>query len=162
MIRQILFAVTLLGIPFILGACEDDEVRLPPGVSKSYRYIECPEDVITFETQEQAAAALREICSGLPAAEEALTIVAITDGDTIVLAGDRTIRITGIDAPEKPPPNKPGEAEPYAAEATQYIRQLLEGRLVRLEPGEERRTTTTGNLPTYSRCLLMRATRQFS
>lgn len=49
----------------------------------------------------------------------------VIDGDTIVLSGGQHIRYIGIDAPEKD--------EPLYKEATELNRQLVEGKIVRLE-----------------------------
>jgi micrococcal nuclease len=54
-------------------------------------------------------------------------VARVIDGDTIVLAGGEHVRYIGIDAPETDP------QEPLAGEATTVNRDLVEGKIVRLE-----------------------------
>lgn len=66
---------------------------------------------------------------------EAVTVVSVVDGDTLHVR-DRsgqthTLRIIGIDTPEKSLDGKP--AEFYAAEATAFAERTLKGRTVYLE-----------------------------
>lgn len=59
-------------------------------------------------------------------------VTRVIDGDTVVLeiGGEpQSTRLLGVDTPEV------RGSEPYAAEATAFTRQLLEGRRVRLEYG---------------------------
>jgi len=49
----------------------------------------------------------------------------VIDGDTLVLEGGRRVRLLGIDAPER--------GRPGADAATARLRELVEGRRVRLE-----------------------------
>lgn len=49
----------------------------------------------------------------------------VIDGDTVVLAGGRRVRLLGIDAPER--------GEPGADAATARLRDLVQGRRVRLD-----------------------------
>ena len=70
----------------------------------------------------------------------------VLDGDTLVIAEpDKSrntritvIRIWGIDAPEaaRPFTDPPREAEPFSAEATEFLRQMVQGQEIslRLEP----------------------------
>ena len=60
----------------------------------------------------------------------------VIDGDTVQLADGRLVRYIGIDTPEVR--RKEGQTwvmdpEPYAREATEANRRLVEGRRVRLE-----------------------------
>jgi len=59
--------------------------------------------------------------SGLTAA----TVVRVIDGDTIVLANGERVRFIGVDAPEV--------GRPGADEATRFVRERVEGRVVWLE-----------------------------
>jgi len=61
--------------------------------------------------------------------ERKFKVERVIDGDTIVLAGDRTVRYIGIDTPEK--------GEPYYEEAKEANRRLVEGKEVKLELDEE-------------------------
>lgn len=55
----------------------------------------------------------------------------VVDGDTIKLIGGERVRYTGIDTPETVHPNKP--VEPFGRAASDYNRELVEGRRVRIE-----------------------------
>ena len=59
------------------------------------------------------------------------------DGDTVVLAGGERVRYIGIDTPELHHPRKP--VQPYAREAMEFNRRLVEGKKVRLETDVNRR-----------------------
>lgn len=60
----------------------------------------------------------------------------VIDGDTITVSGIGTVRLLGVDAPEKQGGLRP--AEPFGDEATRFMRDLVEGQLVRLEYDGER------------------------
>ncbi len=53
------------------------------------------------------------------------------DGDTVVLVGGERVRYIGVDTPELHHPRKP--VQPYAREAMEFNRRLVEGKKVRLE-----------------------------
>jgi len=59
----------------------------------------------------------------------------VVDGDTVVVNGIK-VRLIGIDTPETVHPRKPVQC--YGKEASSYLKDLLEGRRVRLEYGRER------------------------
>lgn len=65
------------------------------------------------------------------------TVVAVLDGDTIVVDGVGTVRYLGIDTPELHHPRKP--VERFAARAAALNRRLVAGRTVRLETDVEER-----------------------
>ena len=65
--------------------------------------------------------------SNTPATEEAL-VVRVIDGDTVELADGRRVRYLGIDTPEM--------GEDYSSEATARNRELVEGKIVELQPGK--------------------------
>lgn len=76
------------------------------------------------------------------AKEEAAFVTRVVDGDTLdVSISGRTerVRLLGIDAPELPHEGVP--EEPFAREATAFVRRLTRGRRVTLspEPGHEDR-----------------------
>lgn len=60
----------------------------------------------------------------------------VIDGDTIVLVGGEKVRYIGVDTPELPHPKK--RAQPYAKEAMEFNRRLVESQKVRLEMDVER------------------------
>ncbi len=67
-------------------------------------------------------------CKGLP--HEGL-VVWVNDGDTFVLQGGERVRLVGINCPEKPHNNKPGEC--FGIEATRFAIKLLKNKTVKLE-----------------------------
>jgi micrococcal nuclease len=64
------------------------------------------------------------------------TCVRVIDGDTIVLDGNETIRLIGVDTPETKDPRKP--VQYYGQEAYEFTRKLVEGKKVRLEYDQDR------------------------
>lgn len=64
-------------------------------------------------------------------------VVAVLDGDTVVVEGVGTVRYVGIDTPELHHPRRP--VERFAARATTINRRLVLGRTVRLETDVEPR-----------------------
>ena len=61
----------------------------------------------------------------------AAVVERVIDGDTVVLVGGEKIRYIGVDTPELGNPKK--KVQPYAKEATEFNRRLVEGQKVRLE-----------------------------
>jgi micrococcal nuclease len=61
----------------------------------------------------------------------------VIDGDTIVLDGEETVRLLGIDTPEMDHPND--SVRQFAQEAKDYVKSLVLDRNVRLEYEWERR-----------------------
>ena len=61
----------------------------------------------------------------------------VVDGDTAVLAGGERVRYIGIDTPELHHPTKP--VQPYAREAKEFNKRMVEGKRVRLEYDVQRR-----------------------
>jgi micrococcal nuclease len=64
------------------------------------------------------------------------TCVRVVDGDTLVLDGQETVRLIGVDTPETKEPREPVEA--FGQEAYEFTKSLVEGRKVRLEFDLER------------------------
>lgn len=64
-------------------------------------------------------------CQAPPATAKVIDVI---DGDTIIIEGGYRVRYIGIDTPEVHP-----RVEAYGIEAWQVNRQLVEGKLVRLE-----------------------------
>lgn len=60
----------------------------------------------------------------------------VVDGDTVVLTNHEPVRYIGMDTPELHHPGKP--IQPYAREAKEFNRHLVEGKPVRLEFDVER------------------------
>ena len=60
----------------------------------------------------------------------------VVDGDTLQLEGGERVRLIGVDTPESVAPNRPQEF--FGLEAAAFPRQLVEGKQVRLEFGDER------------------------
>lgn len=74
------------------------------------------------------------LCQSSAALAESL-VREVNDGDTIVLQDGRTIRYLGVNAPEEASDMNP--AQPFAKEATQYNRNMVLGKTVRLEMDTE-------------------------
>lgn len=55
----------------------------------------------------------------------------VIDGDTITVSGVGVVRLLGVDAPEKTGGYR--QAERFGDDATRFMKQLVEGRIVRLE-----------------------------
>ena len=70
-------------------------------------------------------------------AEKSAFVRHVIDGDTIVLKKGTKIRYRGINTPEIPHKDTPGE--PLGWEATRRNRQLVQGRTVRLVQDDEKR-----------------------
>lgn len=86
-----------------------------------------------------AAVLFLQVGVGL-AGERFVRIEKVVDGDTVALADGEHVRLLGINTPEAEWRGKGGkvtrEAEPLADEATRVLRELVEGRRVRLVVGE--------------------------
>ena len=61
----------------------------------------------------------------------AAVVERVVDGDTVVLVGGERVRYIGVDTPELHHPKK--NVQPYAREAMEFNRRLVEGQKVRLE-----------------------------
>jgi micrococcal nuclease len=81
------------------------------------------------------ALVLLALCLGVWAAPllaaERARVARVIDGDTLVLADGRRVRLIGVDAPEVDCPYR--QAEPWGYESQAYLKQLVEGKRVRLE-----------------------------
>jgi endonuclease YncB( thermonuclease family) len=78
------------------------------------------------------------LAAGAPLAAETGVVEEISDGDTlrVVIGGDRaTVRLIGIDAPERNHPTIGKEF--YGDESSAFLSSLCLGKTVRLEKGEE-------------------------
>ncbi|QDT65016.1 thermonuclease family protein [Calycomorphotria hydatis] len=73
-------------------------------------------------------------------------VVRIVDGDTLIIDGGYRVRLIGVDTPESVHPDLP--PQPYAEEASEYLRELISGKIVRLEFDQER-TDRYGRLLAY-------------
>lgn len=82
----------------------------------------------------RAVALVRRPAGGLPAS--AATVQRVVDGDTLILTKGERVRLLGIDAPETVHPDRP--VEPWGLEASRYAKELVEGKVVRLEFDRER------------------------
>ncbi len=70
--------------------------------------------------------------TSVPGAASRARVVHVVDGDTLVIEGDVTVRLLGLDAPETANPALEHE-QPYGQAATQRLRDLVAGRSVLLE-----------------------------
>jgi len=71
------------------------------------------------------------------AGTEGVTVRHVVDGDSVVLTDQRQVRLIGINAPELGKQDKPDE--PLAVAARNRLRELVQGRAVRLVFEEEQR-----------------------
>lgn len=55
----------------------------------------------------------------------------VIDGDTFEIEGGERVRLIGIDTPESVKPNAPVEC--FGRESSEYLKSLIEGKMVRLE-----------------------------
>lgn len=61
----------------------------------------------------------------------AVIVIRVVDGDTFVLSSGERVRLIGIDTPESVKPGTPVEC--FGREASEHLKQLIEGKPVRLE-----------------------------
>lgn len=66
-----------------------------------------------------------------PASALAQRVRNVIDGDTITVSGIGVVRLIGVDAPEKTGGYR--ASEPFGDEATRFMRNLIEGKIVKLE-----------------------------
>jgi micrococcal nuclease len=59
---------------------------------------------------------------------EQVTVKRVVDGDTFITNDGQRVRLIGIDAPESVKPDTP--AEPFGPEASAYVKELMEGKVV--------------------------------
>lgn len=83
-----------------------------------------------------AALACDRVDAGQAATATTYRVRQVIDGDTITVSGIGTVRLLGVDAPEKTGGYR--ESEPYGDAAARFMRSLLNGRAVRLEYDGER------------------------
>jgi micrococcal nuclease len=69
-----------------------------------------------------------ELAPATTTAADTVRVTRVIDGDTIVISTGEHVRYIGMDTPEMNP-----TPEPYAEAATEANRQLVEGKVVRLE-----------------------------
>ncbi|MFZ1654693.1 MAG: thermonuclease family protein [Candidatus Moraniibacteriota bacterium] len=67
----------------------------------------------------------------IPGSTVAVRVTRVIDGDTFEIEGGERVRLIGIDTPESVKPNTPVEC--YAVESSEYLKTLIEGKMVRLE-----------------------------
>jgi micrococcal nuclease len=70
-------------------------------------------------------------------ASELRRVRQVIDGDTLTVSGIGTVRLIGVDAPEKTGGYR--EPEPFGDQATAFLKRQVEGKLVRLEYDGERK-----------------------
>ena len=67
----------------------------------------------------------------------------VVDGDTLLLASGERVRLIGVDTPETKHPKKP--VERFGKEASDFTRQMVEGKRVRLEFDQATQHAVTRN-----------------
>ncbi len=73
----------------------------------------------------------------LTATNPVFQVTRVIDGDTILLANGERVRLIGVDTPELYHPFKP--VQYFAREASEFTREMVEGKQVRLEYDWQRR-----------------------
>jgi micrococcal nuclease len=71
-----------------------------------------------------------------PLAEGNYAVERVIDGDTLLVQGNHTVRLMGVDTPESVKPEHP--VERWGPEATAFTREFIAGRQVRLRFDRER------------------------
>lgn len=66
-----------------------------------------------------------------PKAQDTFKVTRVIDGDTVELENGSKVRYIGIDTPETVDPRKPVQC--FGKEASRFNKQLVEGKVVRLE-----------------------------
>ena len=84
-----------------------------------------------------AVALARAVEQNAEPTPQSAVVERVVDGDTVVLVGGERVRYIGVDTPELHHPKKP--VQPYAREAAEFNRRLVEGKKVRLEFDVDRR-----------------------
>ena len=64
-------------------------------------------------------------------------LIAVVDGDTIILGGNERIRLIGVDTPETVDPRRP--VQYFGKEASAFTKRMVEGKKVRLEYEQTRK-----------------------
>ena len=64
------------------------------------------------------------------------TCIRVIDGDTVLLDGNETVRLIGVDTPETKDPRKP--VQYFGQEAYEFTKSLAEGKRVKLEFDQDR------------------------
>ena len=97
--------------------------------------------MMTIAARLRLLATLLSPQAGIPAESRqttaALRVRQVIDGDTITVSGIGTVRLLGVDAPEKTGGYR--TSEPFGDEATKFMKALLDGKVVRLEYDGERK-----------------------
>ncbi len=77
-----------------------------------------------------------EVGRTYPDASQLQRVERVVDGDTLLLESRHRVRLIGVDTPETKHPELP--PEPFGEEASQFVRDLVEGKSVHLEYDRER------------------------
>ena len=66
-----------------------------------------------------------------------IKVIRVIDGDTFEIEGGERVRLIGVDTPESVKPNVPVEC--FGKDSSEYLKSLVEGKEVRLEPDRTNR-----------------------
>lgn len=129
-----LVAIVILALLRLAGI----EFPAPP-VTQSPSDVPAPTESQRPESQPPVQQPPTTVPTGTTAevtAGEWLRVRRAVDGDTLLMENGVRIRLIGVDTPETKHPDRP--PEPFGAEASEFTRQRVEGRNVRLEYDRER------------------------
>ncbi len=79
---------------------------------------------------------LSQLPTEFPVDQAEVTILRVIDGDTLLVDGERRVRLLGVNTPETKHPDKPPER--FGEEASAFTRQRVEGKLATLVFDRER------------------------
>lgn len=91
--------------------------------------------VIVFPTVERDLRKVLSLSRSDPISDKSpetkVIIERVVDGDTVVIAGGKKVRLIGVDAPESVKPQEKPEC--FGIESSRYLKELVEGKEVTLQ-----------------------------
>lgn len=87
--------------------------------------------IATWQASHPALQQVTPLGSSSPAPSGFVVVTRVVDGDTIVIEGDRKVRLIGVNTPETVDPRRPVQC--FGHEASNFTKSLLEGHAVKLE-----------------------------
>jgi micrococcal nuclease len=118
-----------LAVFLLIGAGCETSQQIQPSIKQEVQHPTQPAVNIEIPPIYESSAASSE--ESIKAEEGTVLVTRVIDGDTIEIEGGQHVRYIGINTPETVDPRKPVEC--YGVEASNRNKQLVEGKLVRLE-----------------------------